>query len=67
MGLSIADRIKIIEDVSIIFNSAATIRFDETLSRAVKTNVFATKKMLELAYEIKHLKVKYFPNYIKII
>lgn len=56
LGLSIADRIKIIEDVSIIFNSAATIRFDETLSRAVKTNVFATKKMLELAYEIKHLK-----------
>ncbi|GAB0092069.1 hypothetical protein DMENIID0001_070270 [Sergentomyia squamirostris] len=49
LGLSESDQNILHENVSIVFHSAATIRFDEKLDVAVKINVLGTKKMIELS------------------
>lgn len=41
--------------VSVIFHSAATIRFDEPLKYALKINTMGTKRVLELAKRLKNL------------
>ncbi|XP_063392482.1 fatty acyl-CoA reductase 1-like isoform X2 [Cydia fagiglandana] len=55
LGLSPADRQKIIEETDIIIHAAATIRFDEELRKAVLLNVRGTKLVLELGKQCKHL------------
>ncbi|XP_066255909.1 fatty acyl-CoA reductase 1 [Euwallacea similis] len=55
LGISEENRKIIIEEVDIIFNCAATIRFDEGLKKAVLLNVRGTKFMLNLAKECKKL------------
>ncbi|XP_066144968.1 putative fatty acyl-CoA reductase CG5065 [Euwallacea fornicatus] len=55
LGIKEEDRKMITEEVEIIFNCAATIRFDEHLTKAVLLNVRGTKFMLELAKECKKL------------
>lgn len=57
LGLSKESRELIIEEAEIIFHCAATIRFDESLKKAVLLNVRGTKLMLELAKECKKLKI----------
>jgi fatty acyl-CoA reductase len=56
-GLSISevDRAELIKEISVVFHSAATVRFDEALSKAVSMNVRGTKEMLDLAKDMKHL------------
>lgn len=56
LAISAVDREILIKDVSIIVHSAATIRFDEPLKRATRINVTATKRVLELALQLKDLK-----------
>ena len=56
LGLSDNDRKKLIEEVEYVFHSAATVRFDEPLKRAVLLNVRGTKLMMELAEKMKQLK-----------
>lgn len=48
LGLSPHDRHLLEENVSIVFHSAATVRFDEPLRIAVEMNVIAVRKMLTL-------------------
>ena len=55
--LSPEDRKKLIKDVSIVIHCAATVRFDEKLRHAFKTNVNSTKYFLTMAKEMKNLKV----------
>ncbi|XP_061728068.1 putative fatty acyl-CoA reductase CG5065 [Cydia pomonella] len=55
LGLSPADRQKIIEEADIIIHAAATIRFDEELRKAVFLNVRGTKLVLELGKQCKRL------------
>lgn len=57
LGISHEDRNLIINNVSIIYHCAATIRFDEALKTALLLNTRGTKLMLELAKECKHLEV----------
>ncbi|XP_065173081.1 putative fatty acyl-CoA reductase CG5065 [Atheta coriaria] len=57
MGLSDKDRQIIIDDVHFVFHCAATVRFDQPLKSAVLLNVRGTKQMLELAHEMKQLKL----------
>jgi fatty acyl-CoA reductase len=59
LGLSKEDRALLVQQVNIIFNSAATVRFDEKLRTAVAINILGTKDMLDLAREMPHLKVNY--------
>ncbi|XP_022125582.2 fatty acyl-CoA reductase wat isoform X1 [Pieris rapae] len=56
LGLSNEDRKMITSRVTIIINSAATVKFDEKLSVATGINVKGTKAVLQLAKECKHLK-----------
>jgi fatty acyl-CoA reductase len=57
LGLETSDRRLLIEDISHVFHGAATVRFDENLRSALATNVVGTRSVLELAREMKKLKV----------
>ncbi|XP_050438445.1 fatty acyl-CoA reductase 1 [Adelges cooleyi] len=56
LGISDEDRKILAEEVNIVFHAAATIRFDESLRKAVLLNTRGTKLALELAKEMKNLK-----------
>lgn len=58
LGLSLTDRQTLATNISIIFHAAATVKFDENLKLAVDINVHGTKDVIELAKEMKNLKVK---------
>lgn len=57
LAISPEDRQLITEKVSIIYHCAATIRFDETLKKAVMLNTRGTKYMIDLAKQCKKLDV----------
>lgn len=57
LGISEEDRKLVIDNVSLIYHCAATIRFDETLKKAVLLNTRGTRDMLRLAKECKKLEV----------
>lgn len=56
LGISSQDLRTLQDEVSIVVHSAATIRFDEPLKRAIRINVTATKRVLELALQLKNIK-----------
>lgn len=58
LGISIADRERLISNVDIVFHCAATVRFDEKLRLAVKINVHGTRELIHLCSEMKHLQVR---------
>lgn len=55
LAISSEDLKTLRNEVSIVVHSAATIRFDEPLKRATRINVIATKRILELALQLKRL------------
>lgn len=57
MGISEEDEAKLIENVNIVFHSAATVRFDEPLKVAVDMNIIGVKKVVTLARKLKSLDV----------
>ena len=59
-GLSDSDRNLLCENVSVVFNLAATVRFDEELKMAVKMNVMGPRELLEICKDMKQLKVRLF-------
>ncbi|XP_060831016.1 fatty acyl-CoA reductase 1-like isoform X2 [Bombus pascuorum] len=54
LGLSQEDRNLLIENVNIVFHSAATVRFNEPLHVAVNVNTKGTARVIELWKELKH-------------
>lgn len=56
LGMSQADREKLVEKVHVIFHCAAMVRFDLKLSEIMKINVIGTLQVLQLAERIKNLK-----------
>ena len=56
-GLSCQDLQIIIEEVSIVFHCAATVRFDEELKVAVHLNVIGTRHMLQICRQMRNLEV----------
>ncbi|XP_014355320.2 fatty acyl-CoA reductase wat [Papilio machaon] len=56
LGLSDEDRKTLTTKVSIIINSAATVKFDEKLSISTGINVRGTKEVLKLGKECRNLK-----------
>ncbi|XP_044013795.1 uncharacterized protein LOC122856167 [Aphidius gifuensis] len=56
LGLSPKDRELLIQEVSIVFNSAATVRFDEKLRIATTINAGGTLETLKLVNEMTKLK-----------
>jgi fatty acyl-CoA reductase len=57
MGISPEDEKKLIENVNIVFHSAATVRFDEPLKVAVDMNIIGTKKVVDLSRKLNNLEV----------
>ncbi|KAK4878572.1 hypothetical protein RN001_011078 [Aquatica leii] len=57
LGLSEEDQNLLIENVSIIFHGAASVRFDDPLKHAVLLNTRGTREVLNLALKMKKLKV----------
>lgn len=57
LGISEADMKMMLEDktLSIVFHSAATIKFDEPLKVSVKLNLIATKTIIELCRKLPNL------------
>lgn len=58
LGLSSQDLQTIIDQVSIVFHSAATVRFDEDLKTAIELNVSGPRQMIQICHQMKHLEVK---------
>lgn len=56
LGLSADDQKVLQENVSIVFHSAATVKFDEPLQLAVAINIIATRDLLVLAKGMSNLK-----------
>ncbi len=57
LGLSTSDLQLLIENVSVIFHSAATIRFNEELKTALVMNVKGPMELLEIYRKMKYLEV----------
>lgn len=57
LGLSDTDYTTLTEKVSIVFHVAATVRFNETLSKAILINVRATREVVNLCLNMKQLLV----------
>ncbi|KAL1432937.1 hypothetical protein MTO96_001925 [Rhipicephalus appendiculatus] len=55
LGLQPADYELLTREVSVVFHSAATIKFNETLRQAVEMNMEGTRKVLKLCHEMKKL------------
>jgi fatty acyl-CoA reductase len=58
LGISAENRELLINKVSVIFHSAATVRFLDTLKNAVNTNLRALDELIKLSRELKDLKVR---------
>nr|CAD7587800.1 unnamed protein product [Timema genevievae] len=56
MGISPEDRERLRREVSVVFHLAATLKFDENLKLALKTNVGGTQAVIELCKDMRHLK-----------
>ncbi|EFX70381.1 hypothetical protein DAPPUDRAFT_61438 [Daphnia pulex] len=54
-GLSPSDLQLLIENVSVVFHSAATIKFNEELKAAMEMNVKGPMHLLEICRQMKHL------------
>lgn len=57
IGLSDDDRDMLIDQVSIIFHSAAILKMDANLRSAINVNTMGTVRMLDMAQKMKKLQV----------
>ena len=55
LGLSDNDRIELREEINVVFHTAASIKFDDELSKAITMNVCGTKELMELAKGMENL------------
>ncbi len=63
-GLSPEDLQLIHDNVSVVFNSAATVKFDEELKTAVQLNVKGPRELLAICRKMKKLQVKQYQLWI---
>lgn len=57
LGLSDEDYGFLVENVSVVFHVAASVRFDEPIRDATIMNVRGTREVVQLAKQMKHLEV----------
>lgn len=57
LGISESDRSLLIRTVSVVFHSAAIVKFNEDLKIAVTVNVLATKRLVDLSRKMSGLEV----------
>lgn len=61
LGISEADQNTLIKCVSVVFHSAATVKFDEALKLSVTINMVGTKQLLNLCHRMHNLEVRFPP------
>ena len=59
LGVSTSDIKMLSDNVSIVFHSAATVKFDEALKSAVEMNLKGTMRLIELVRKLEHLDVSF--------
>lgn len=59
LGLSEQDKDIFLREVDVVFHCAATVRFDEHIKVASRINVRAVRDLVELAKQMKQLKVSH--------
>lgn len=57
LGISMADQQLLAETVSVVFHSAATVKFDEALKLSVTINMLGTKRLVHLCHTMVNLEV----------
>ncbi|CAH0702219.1 unnamed protein product [Spodoptera exigua] len=57
LGLKPEDEQTLIDNVSVVYHGAATVKFTEPLAIAMNTNFESTKKLLELSQRMKNIEV----------
>jgi fatty acyl-CoA reductase len=62
MGISTEDEKELIENVSVVFHAAATVKFDEALKVSINMNVQGTQRVVALCQKMKKLAVSVFIN-----
>ncbi|XP_022240863.1 fatty acyl-CoA reductase 1-like [Limulus polyphemus] len=55
LGISSSDEEVLVNNVSVVFHCAATVKFDEPFKQSVDINVVGTRRILQLCHKIKHL------------
>ncbi|XP_076350975.1 putative fatty acyl-CoA reductase CG5065 [Tachypleus tridentatus] len=55
LGINFSDEALLLNNVSVVFHCAATVRFDDSFKVSVNINVVGTKRVLELCHKMKHL------------
>ncbi|CAB0009524.1 unnamed protein product [Nesidiocoris tenuis] len=55
LGISGADQQMLAETVSVVFHSAATVKFDEALKLSVTINILGTKRLVNLCHSMRNL------------
>ncbi|GAB6030004.1 hypothetical protein CHUAL_005696 [Chamberlinius hualienensis] len=55
LGISPADEKILTEKVSVVFHSAATVKFDEGLKRSIEMNVQGTRRLVDLCHKMPQL------------
>lgn len=58
LGISDNDQDILCRNVSVVFHSAATVKFDEKLKLSVTINMLGTKRLVELCHRMESLDVK---------
>lgn len=61
LGLSPPDLQLLCDNVSIVFHSAATGKFDEELRTAVEVNVKGPQRLMKICHQMKCLEVVIYP------
>ncbi|XP_049521765.1 putative fatty acyl-CoA reductase CG5065 [Dermacentor silvarum] len=55
LGLSVLDEAALVDSVSVVFHSGATVKFDEPLREAAELNIMGTRRVLELCKQMPNL------------
>jgi alcohol-forming fatty acyl-CoA reductase len=58
LGLSDVDLHILLQEVSVVIHTAATVRFNECISLAVEMNTLGTRRVIELCKQLPLLQVK---------
>lgn len=65
LGLSPSDVDLLTREISVVFNVAATVRFDEKLKKAIAVNVTGTKELMDLCKRMPALQVNSIPSSLR--
>jgi len=55
LGISAADQAVLAAEVSVVFHSAATVKFDEALKLSVAMNILGTQRLVHLCHKMARL------------